>query len=229
MSGKATPKKFFDRDGSIASVMKSEVLSKHRKALMLFGTFHLMHGRTDDAVGAYEKEYPNVTFVISDLLFFNADLPGLPRRPFADSPVPSLASAKGTWLGALDISHFFPPLILIDQDCNVINGFPKNAQRPMADLVDAFLYLGPPQLALNEQMPADIAMDADYMKELLRREVWMGWPGAATLTQEQWNENIVKGAENPMFKVPKPPDTKAMKQNCLDHKKQNGPPGSTPK
>jgi hypothetical protein len=56
--------KFFDRDGNIASVMENEVLSKHRKALMLFGTFHLMHGATDDAVASYEKHYPNVTFVI---------------------------------------------------------------------------------------------------------------------------------------------------------------------
>lgn len=32
------PRKFFDRDGSIASVMEKEVLAKHRKALMLFGT-----------------------------------------------------------------------------------------------------------------------------------------------------------------------------------------------
>ena len=32
------------RDASIASVMKKEVLSKHRKALMLFGTFHAPRG-----------------------------------------------------------------------------------------------------------------------------------------------------------------------------------------
>ena len=37
--------KFVNRDASIASVMEKEVLSKHRKALMLFGTFHLMHGQ----------------------------------------------------------------------------------------------------------------------------------------------------------------------------------------
>jgi hypothetical protein len=35
---------FGDRDQTIASVMEKEVLSKHRKALMLFGTFHLFHG-----------------------------------------------------------------------------------------------------------------------------------------------------------------------------------------
>ena len=220
---KDAPKRFFDREGSIASVMEREVLSKHRKALMLFGTFHLMHGVARDAVATYEKEYPNVTFVISDLLSFNADFPGL-SQPFAAWPVPSLALAKGTWLGALDISHFFPPLVMFDKDCKVVNGFPKDAQKPMADLVDAFLYSGPPELALNEQMPADIALDADYTKELLRREVLMGWPGAATMTQKERDENTVKEAENPMFEVPKPPDTKAMTQSCLDVKKQSSAP-----
>jgi hypothetical protein len=34
----------FDRETSIAFVMEKEVLSKHRKALMLFGIMHLMHG-----------------------------------------------------------------------------------------------------------------------------------------------------------------------------------------
>ncbi len=33
-----------DRDESIASVIEREVLAKHRKALMLFGAFHIMHG-----------------------------------------------------------------------------------------------------------------------------------------------------------------------------------------
>ena len=34
---------------------------------MLFGTFHLMHGQTITAVSTCEKEYPDLTFVISDL------------------------------------------------------------------------------------------------------------------------------------------------------------------
>jgi hypothetical protein len=52
--------KFSDRNASIASVMEKEVFSKHRKALMLFGTFHLMHG-VGTAVTIYEKAYPNRT------------------------------------------------------------------------------------------------------------------------------------------------------------------------
>jgi hypothetical protein len=61
--------------------------------------------------------------------------------------------AKGTWLGALDLSHFFPPPIFVDENCNVHSEFPESLRKPMEDLVDAFLYLGPPDLRLKEQYP----------------------------------------------------------------------------
>ena len=224
------PEEFFDRDRSIASVMKKEVLSKNRKALMLFGVFHLMHGPSDDsvAVASYERDYPNVTFVICDLTFFRADLQGSSRNPFAAWPVPSLALAKGTWPGALDISHFFPPPIWFDKDCKVVNEFHNaDLRTPMAKLVDAFLYLGPTELALKEQMPADIALDADYMKEMHRRDTLIGDPEATTKTQKELDESIVKSAETPLIQWPKPPDSKvvaAITQSCLEQKKQSGPP-----
>jgi hypothetical protein len=74
---------FFDRDGSTASVMEREVLSKHRKALMLFGVFHLLHGGgpgQGDAVTRYERHYPGRTFVISDLGYY-----GTGDEPLADA------------------------------------------------------------------------------------------------------------------------------------------------
>ena len=224
------PEEFFDRDRSIASVMKKEVLSKNRKALMLFGVFHLIHGPSDDsvAVASYERDYPNVTFVICDLTFFRADLQGSSRNPFAAWPVPSLTLAKGTWLGALDISHFFPPPIWFDKDCKVVNALHNaDLRTPMAKLVDAFLYLGPTELALKEQMPADIALDADYMKEMHRRDTLIGDPEATTKTQKELDESIVKSAETPLIQWPKPPDSKvvaAITQSCLEQKKQSGPP-----
>ena len=92
----------------------------------------------------------------------------------------------------------------------------------MADLVDAFLYLGPQDLRLVEPMPADIALDVDYMTELLRRETLAGMPGAKTL--KEFDQQIVSGAESPVLVVPKQPDFKPyfpmIKQNCLDRKKQ---------
>jgi hypothetical protein len=217
--------KFSDRDPSIASAMEKEVLSKHRKALMLFGIFHLMHGAgvgPGNAVTIYEKDYPNLTFIISDLGTFDAGLTGLPMSPFATWPIPSLATAKGTWLGALDLGHFLPPTIWTDTDCNVHSEFPKNEQKPMADLVDAFLYLGPQDLRLTEKVPADIALDVDYMTESHRREVLMGLPGSAAWTLKEFDQQIVNGAESPVFVVPKLEDPKPyfpfIRQNCLARK-----------
>jgi hypothetical protein len=223
--------KFADRDGSIASVMEKEVLSKHRKALMLFGTFHLMHGQGEiprgsasaQAVSIYEKDYPNVTFVITDIGPFYNDLPGVPVSRFAAWPVPSLVRAKGTWLGALDLGHFFPPLIMIDQDCKLSNGFPKPQQRPMEELVDAFLYLGPPDLSLREPTPGDIALDVDYRMELQRREALSGFHGAA-VTLKEADREIVNEAENPLYPVFTPPDPKLLTQDCLNRKNRSSTP-----
>lgn len=215
--------KFSDRDASIASVMEKEVLSKHRKALMLFGEFHLLHGGgvgPGNAVTIYEKDYPNRTFVISELGDFDTNLPVLSSSPFATWPVPSIAQAKGTWLGALALAHFFPPPIWTDKNCNVHDEFPRNEQRPMSDLVDAFLYLGPQDLRLKEQMPADIALDSVYMTELLRRMRLMGMPEVGTL--KEFNQQVVNNAGNPVLLVPKVTDFKAyfpfIQQNCLDRK-----------
>jgi hypothetical protein len=121
------------RDEGIASVMEKEVLSKHRKALMLFGTFHLFHGVGGSAVSIYEKDYPNLTFVIGELGVFDTDLPTLSSSRLATWPIPSLALAKGTWLGALDLGHFIPPGTRIDPGCNVHHDFPKALQNPIEE------------------------------------------------------------------------------------------------
>jgi hypothetical protein len=215
--------KFGDRDATIASVMEKEVLSKHRKALMLFGTFHLFHG-VRSAVSTYEKDYPGVTFIISDLGIFGADSPTLSSAPFAAWPVLSLARAKGTWLGALDLAHFLPAPTRIDKDCNVLIEFPKPFQRPIEDLVDAFIYLGPQSLPLKEKMPGDVALDAEYMKELQRREALSGFPSSGPGTLKDFLERIVSSAENPLLVMPKPPDPKILAQACLDRKSHSSPP-----
>lgn len=201
--------KLSHRDASIASVIEKEVLAKHRKALMLFGTFHLMHGVGHSAVSIYEKDYPNLTFVISDLAFFDAD-------SLATWPIPSLARTKGTWLGALDLSHFLPPPTMIDMNCKVHHEFPKELQKPMADLVDAFLYLGPQSLSLAEKTPADIALDVDYRMELQRREALSGFPGHYAQPLKEADQQTLKEAEDPLFVVPKPPDyTEYFIRECL--------------
>jgi hypothetical protein len=203
--------KFGDRDVTIASVMEKEVVSKHRKAVILFGTFHLFHGARS-AVSIYEKDYPSVTLVISDLGIFGAESPTLSSSPFAAWTVPSFTRAKGTWLGGLDLSHFLPAPTMIDKDCKVHAAFPKGLQRPIEDYVDAFLYLGPGGLRLKEKMPGDVALDADYMKELERREGLSGFPSTGLGTLRDFLEQIVSSAENPFLVVPQPPDPKSRRR-----------------
>ena len=219
------------RDEGIASVMEKEVLSKHRKALMLFGTFHTMHGTPGSAVSLYEKDYPNLTFVISTLGLFDTDLPSLHNSKFVNWPIPALARTKGTWLGALDLDHFIPPGTRIDQDCNVHHEFPKALQKPMEEFVDALLYLGPQDLMLKEKIPADIALDVNYRTELQRGSAMLGFPNGASETPQEFDQQIVNGAADPLFVIPMPkeangPDPELSKavQTCLDMKARAKPP-----
>ena len=222
--------KYADRDASIASVMEKEVLAKHRKALMLFGTFHLMHGTEASAVSIYEKDYPYLTFVISDLGIFGTNRPAASISPFALWPNPSIALTKGTWLGALSVNDIFPPMIWFGPDCKVHTSFPpklqKQFQGPIEHFIDAFLYLGPPELRLREPMPADIALDVEYIKALRARSPLLMDKEPATM--EEFNQDIINSAEYPLLSVPEPPDPKETQhavQDCLDRQKalRDGP------
>ena len=106
-----------DRDAVIASVMEKEVLSKHRKALMLLGTFHLFHSNNtgpkwdESAVQLYEKSFPGATFVIGDSMVFDNSTVPPPKAELeaqmAAWPVPSIVqNIKGTWLGEMDKYYF---------------------------------------------------------------------------------------------------------------------------
>jgi hypothetical protein len=216
------------RDDSIASVMEKEVLSKHRKALMLFGLFHLFHGVGGNAVSIFEKDYPNVTFIVGELGYFDTDLPLLSDSKFVKWPIPALARARGTWLGAMDISRFIPPGTRIGQDCTIHRDFPKVFQKPMENLVDAFLYLGPLDLRLKEKIPADIALDASYRTKFQQGGAMFGFPDAGSETQAEFEQQIVKSAEDPLFSIPKqtidPKADEQERQSCLERRSRTNKP-----
>jgi hypothetical protein len=172
----------YDRNLNIASVMKKEVLSKHRKALMLFGINHLMHESADgdpqdrSAVQIYEKEYPNSTFVIRDMEGLeDVDSASVLSSPFASWQIPSLVLLRGTWLGALPLAHFSSePAIKTDKNCTASIYYPNGPDKPTEKFVDALLYLGPPSLAMREPVPSAIASDSDLMAEINRRAKLVG-------------------------------------------------------
>jgi hypothetical protein len=189
------------RDTSITSVIEKQVLAKHRKALMLMGFFHLVH-----VVGApYERAYPNSTFVISELGTFDTNLTELSHSPFAAWPVPALARVKGTWMGKLDLSKFLPPPMTVDQDCNPHSDFAGPLRKPVEELFDAVLYLGPQDLRLWEKVPADIVLDSEYMKERRRRAALSGSATPAGPTSDGLERQILELAGDPLFKIYAPP------------------------
>jgi len=177
------------RDPAIASVMEKEVLSKHRKALMLIGTAHLFH-QQGSAVGIYEKDYPGITLVIADHTGFGNSTPlakynGDFEARMASWPVPSLVqNLNGTWLAdLLDMTYakpvFFGPaakrkLPAGSPAKTSLSEIPRDSEIKVSKMVDAYLYLGPRDLLLHEPTPAAIVLDRDYISELQRRAAFMG-------------------------------------------------------
>jgi hypothetical protein len=151
-----------DRNPMLTSLLTTEVLEKHRKALVLCGVGHLFHKeRGGTAVTAYEDKYPGRTFVIDAhtgfAAFFDLERGHQLEARMRAWPTPSLVLVKGSWLADLDLQYFLWP-------------FPKRmAGEAYADLVDAYLYLGPGASMTYEPVPDSIVSDQAYVDELSKR------------------------------------------------------------
>jgi hypothetical protein len=144
---------FYDRDASIVSVVKTQVLQKNRRALMLFGLGHLTHDGGSGAVAQLEREYPDAAYVVADHYGFTSGNARLEQRL---GSWPSLTPVAGSWLGTLETTYFptnrdYPP---------GTHGYPG---------VDAYLYEGPANLLLREPLSARAILDTDFLDELRRR------------------------------------------------------------
>lgn len=161
---------FLDRDASIVSVVKTQVLQKNRKALMLFGLGHLTHDGGSGAVAQLEREHPGAAYVVADHRGFTADNARLERQL---GSWPALVPLKGSWLGSLDTT-FFP----VNRDYPPgTRGYPG---------VDAYLYEGPADLLLREPLSARAVLDPDYLAELRRRAAAIDAPPDAI----EWPETF---------------------------------------
>jgi len=76
---------------------------------------------------------------------------------------------------------------------------PAGTDAKFSKKVDAYLYLGPRDLLLNEPVPAEIVLDKAYMAELERRSDIMG---IAAAVDDGNPENISGRDANPFFYDP---------------------------
>ena len=151
-----------DRNPMMTRLLTVEVLEKHRKALVLCGVGHLFHHEArGTAVTAYEEKYPGRTFVIDThngfAAFFDLERGRQLEARMRTWPTPSIVPVKGSWLADLDLPYFFWP------------SPQRMAGESYADLVDAYLYLGPGSSLTYEQTPETIVNDQKYIAELSRR------------------------------------------------------------
>lgn len=148
---------FAARDRTIADVIETEVLARHRKALMPFGILHVRHGGS--AARIIESKHPGAIFVVAHYMGFG-DVTSLARynalleERVARWPVPSVMPIAGSWLADLGSIYFSP-----DLDSHG-RGYPG---------VDALLFTGRRDLLLRQPISADVALDQQYLDELRRR------------------------------------------------------------
>ena len=95
--------------------------------------------------------------------------------------------------------------MIVDQDCNPHNDFTGPLRKPVEELSMLSCTWGRRICRLWEKIPADIVLDADYMKERRRRSALPGSPTPAVQTPDGLDRQILERAENPLFKIYAPP------------------------
>jgi hypothetical protein len=146
--------------GHVVEVIKREVLSRNRRALVVYGDGHFrryskwrgLDGPAHPTLlnrieGAGTKAFAIWTNTTVELERMQKDI--------AAWPIPSLTIIRGTRLGALDFKHFA--------------GMETDPPTRMEEQYDAVLYLGPVSSITFAELPAALCTDAEYTKMRLAR------------------------------------------------------------
>jgi hypothetical protein len=151
------------REQSYAQVVKSEVLAKRHRALLIMGAFHfLRHFDLMPARKQFDIEQElRAAGANPYLIVFGTNTTGKPDdldHRFDSWPVPVIVSLAGNWVGEL-------PAIPV-----VTEGHGPPLPLKLKDAADALLYLGPPSSLSTVQMSPSEIEGTPYGKELERRE-----------------------------------------------------------
>jgi hypothetical protein len=144
-----------ERDHHAVGVIRREVISKGRRALVIYGDGHLFRAG-QSLVSELERHAGiNVFTIATPMSTMFEDLIAL--QPNATSwPIPSLATVRGTVLDAKQLTYR-----------------------------DAVLYLGPPTAITFSRLPASLCSDARYLEMRLERVRLEGIVDEESLMREQ--------------------------------------------
>ncbi|MEU6721227.1 hypothetical protein ABZ897_58090 [Nonomuraea sp. NPDC046802] len=145
-----------DRDGHLVSVLKREVLDKGRRALVCYGSLHLMHAPPGEQGGSGIARLERLTGTRTYVILAGAH----PR--LASHPRRAVIPAQGTWLQDADTGEF--------------NYLPGECGVPFGVIADALLYLGQVKEQTQSLWNPAIYLDPAYWTELQRRKTIKGSP-----------------------------------------------------
>jgi hypothetical protein len=159
------------RDTYPAGLIRREVIDKHRRALLIFGAYHVFRVPLGESiVHLLETTTTAKVFSVGAPISMPSalDLREV-QASTASWPVPTLALIAGTVLGRKDLTVYYPaPLVLRDG-----KGVPEIPTQwrglRLQDQVDALLYLGSPASITMSRLPPDKCADATYVNMRLSR------------------------------------------------------------
>jgi Haem-binding uptake, Tiki superfamily, ChaN len=165
------------RDTFPAQLIETDVVKKHRHALVIYGDSHLQrhpietnysessNPRFNTLISLLEQS-PSHPTLFSILVPTSVDVATLQPSIKSWSP-PRLALTRGTLLGSADFVSFFknPPDRRTIRDGALASVERDQWRRmPMEQEFDAILYLGPPASLTSRGLPSDLCNDAAYMQ-----------------------------------------------------------------
>lgn len=173
------------RDSYPAALVQLEVLAKQRRALIVYGQLHFQRHnlmsnlvmddwRAQTIVSLLQRSTPARIFTVWQ---FSDELSKI-QADVSTWPAPSIASVRGTRLGAADMALLSPARGRMGMRDGRLAPIPEAEWRklPVQDQLDAVLYLGP-QAALTSTTPSGArCAEPGYLEERLRRIALTGIP-----------------------------------------------------
>lgn len=165
------------RDRSGADVVRREAIANGRKALIVYGAGHLQRRQqaTNYVMGDPLAETVVSLLAGAGVTTFVVTTIG-ERDSVRDWPVPSLASIRGTTIGAEDVPQGSLPRVSIVDGAFVPVPREKWVEIRTEEQYDAVLYLGPASTRRTAPLSPSICSDRAYVETRLRRMALAGVP-----------------------------------------------------
>jgi hypothetical protein len=173
------------RDSYPAALVQVEVLAKRRKALIVYGHMHFQRRqilsnfdmsdwRMQTIVSLIERASPARVFTIWRL---DDELAAVIPEVGAWR-LPSLATTRGTTLGATDVAQLSPSRTRMTFSGNAMLPIPREQWVSLRaeEQLDAVLYLGPKIRMTEVIVPARACAEPGFVEERLRRITLTGIP-----------------------------------------------------